>query len=131
MRSREILGALHDDTGAVALPGFYEGVEDPPQEVLDQWNELDFDAVAFLRDVGLTAPAGERDRTPLEQLWSRPTCDVNGIVGGYTGEGTKTVLPAKASAKIIVSTRRQAEPGARRASVSVLRHIAAAAGREG
>ena len=96
----QILGALHDDTGAVALPGFYEGVEDPPQEVLDQWNELDFDAVAFLRDVGLTTPAGERDRTPLEQLWSRPTCDVNGIVGGYTGAGTKTVLPAKASAKI-------------------------------
>jgi acetylornithine deacetylase/succinyl-diaminopimelate desuccinylase-like protein len=96
----QILGALHDDTGAVALPGFYEGVEEPPQEVLDQWNGLNFDAVAFLRDVGLTAPAGERERTPLEQLWSRPTCDVNGIVGGYTGEGTKTVLPAKASAKI-------------------------------
>ncbi|HEY1453949.1 MAG TPA: M20/M25/M40 family metallo-hydrolase [Roseiarcus sp.] len=95
-----ILGALHDDTGAVALPGFYDGVEEVPQEILDQWNALNFDAAAFLRDVGLTTPAGERDRTPLEQLWSRPTCDVNGIAGGYSGEGFKTVLPATASAKV-------------------------------
>ncbi|HEX9167770.1 MAG TPA: M20/M25/M40 family metallo-hydrolase [Roseiarcus sp.] len=95
-----ILGALHDDTGAVALPGFYDGVEDTPQEVLDQWNALNFDPGAFLRDVGLTTSAGERERTPLEQLWSRPTCDVNGVVGGYAGEGFKTVLPAKASAKV-------------------------------
>ena len=95
-----ILGALHDETGAVALPGFYDGDEEVPQEILDQWNALDFDAKAFLGDVGLTTPAGERDRTPLEQLWSRPTCDVNGIVGGYAGEGFKTVLPGKASAKV-------------------------------
>ncbi len=96
----KILGELHDDAGAVAIPGFYDGVEELPQEIADQWHELNFDSVAFLRDVGLTTPAGERDRSPLESLWSRPTCEVNGIVGGYTGEGTKTVLPAKASAKI-------------------------------
>jgi acetylornithine deacetylase/succinyl-diaminopimelate desuccinylase-like protein len=95
-----ILGALHDDSGAVALPGFYDGVEEVPQEILDQWNALNFDAATALREVGLATPAGERDRTPLEQLWARPTCDVNGIVGGYTGEGFKTVLPAKASAKV-------------------------------
>ncbi|MGB3581734.1 MAG: M20/M25/M40 family metallo-hydrolase [Roseiarcus sp.] len=95
-----ILGELHDDSGAVALPGFYDGVEEVPQEILDQWNALNFDAVAFLRDIGLTTPAGERNRTPLELAWSRPTCDVNGIVGGYAGEGFKTVLPAKASAKV-------------------------------
>ena len=95
-----ILGALHDETGAVALPGFYDGVEEVPQEILDQWNALNFDAAAFLGDVGLTTSAGERDRTPLEQLWSRPTCDVNGIAGGYAGEGFKTVLPGKASAKV-------------------------------
>ena len=95
-----ILGALHDDSGAVVLPGFYDGVEEVPQEILDQWNALNFDAAAFLGDVGLTTPAGERDRTPLEQLWSRPTCDVNGIAGGYAGEGFKTVLPGKASAKV-------------------------------
>ncbi len=95
-----ILGELHDDAGAVAIPGFYDGVEEPPQEVADQWRELNFDAQAFLRDVGLTTPAGERGRPPLEIVWSRPTCEVNGIIGGYTGEGTKTVLPSKASAKI-------------------------------
>ena len=95
-----ILGALHDANGAVALPGFYDGVEELPDEIRQQWNALDFDAAAFLGEVGLTTPAGERDRTPLEQLWSRPTCDVNGVVGGYTGAGTKTVLPAKATAKV-------------------------------
>ena len=96
----KILSELHDDTGAVAIPGFYDGVEEIPQELADQWHELNFDGGAFLREVGLTTPAGERDRSPLDILWSRPTCEVNGIVGGYTGEGTKTVLPAKASAKI-------------------------------
>ncbi|MBV9288528.1 MAG: M20/M25/M40 family metallo-hydrolase [Hyphomicrobiales bacterium] len=95
-----ILGALHDDNGAVALPGFYDGVEELPEEIAEQWNALGFDAAAFLDAVGLTMPCGERNRTPLEQLWSRPTCDVNGVVGGYIGEGTKTVIPAKASAKV-------------------------------
>jgi acetylornithine deacetylase/succinyl-diaminopimelate desuccinylase-like protein len=96
----KILGELHDDNGAVAIPGFYDGVEELPQEIANQWRDLDFDAAAFLRDVGLTTPAGERDRRPLELMWSRPTCDVNGIAGGYAGEGAKTVLPAKASAKL-------------------------------
>ena len=95
-----ILGALHDDAGAVALPGFYDDVEELPEEIAEQWSALGFDAAAFLGAVGLAAPAGERNRTPLEQLWSRPTCDVNGVVGGYIGEGTKTVIPAKASAKV-------------------------------
>jgi len=95
-----ILGDLHDTKGAVALPGFYDGVEELPDEIREQWSELDFDAAAFLGDVGLTTPAGERNRTPLEQIWSRPTCEVNGIVGGYTGEGMKTVLPAEARAKV-------------------------------
>jgi acetylornithine deacetylase/succinyl-diaminopimelate desuccinylase-like protein len=95
-----ILGALHDSNGGVALPGFYDGVEELPAEIAEQWSTLNFDAAAFLGAVGLTTPAGERDRTPLEQLWSRPTCEVNGVVGGYTAEGFKTVLPGKASAKI-------------------------------
>jgi len=96
----KILGELHDDNGAVAIPGFYDGVEEIPPELADQWRDLNFDGGAFLRDVGLTTSAGERDRSPLEILWSRPTCEVNGMIGGYTGEGAKTVLPAKASAKI-------------------------------
>ena len=95
-----ILGALHDENGAVTLPGFYDGVEELPEEIREQWSGLDFDAGVFLGDVGLATPSGERGRTPLEQVWSRPTCEVNGIVGGYTGEGVKTVLPARASAKV-------------------------------
>jgi acetylornithine deacetylase/succinyl-diaminopimelate desuccinylase-like protein len=95
-----ILGDLHDADGVVTLPGFYDGVEELPEEIREQWGELDFDGAAFLRDVGLRTPAGERGRTLLEQLWSRPTCEVNGVAGGYAGEGTKTVLPAEARAKL-------------------------------
>jgi len=95
-----ILADLHDDTGRVTLPGFYDGVSELPAEVAAQWRALDFDESAFLGAVGLGVPAGEAGRSVLEQVWSRPTCDVNGIIGGYTGEGTKTVLPARASAKV-------------------------------
>jgi acetylornithine deacetylase/succinyl-diaminopimelate desuccinylase-like protein len=95
-----ILADLHDADGRVTLPGFYEGVEELPSDVAAQWRALDFDEKAFLGAVGLGEPAGEKGRSVLEQVWSRPTCDVNGIVGGYTGEGTKTVLPARASAKV-------------------------------
>lgn len=96
----KIIADLHDANGAVTLPGFYDGVEELPPEVAEQWRDLEFDAADFLGKVGLSVPAGERGRSALEMVWARPTCDVNGIVGGYTGEGTKTVLPSKASAKI-------------------------------
>jgi acetylornithine deacetylase/succinyl-diaminopimelate desuccinylase-like protein len=64
------------------------------------WEALGFDGAAFLGEVGLSVPAGEKDRTVLEQVTVRPTCDVNGIIGGYTGEGAKTVIASKASAKV-------------------------------
>lgn len=95
-----ILGGMHDDRGRVAIPGFYEGVDELPDAIRAQWQGLAFDHAAFLGDAGLSVPAGEQDRTPLEMIWSRPTAEVNGITGGYTGEGFKTVLPAQASAKI-------------------------------
>jgi acetylornithine deacetylase/succinyl-diaminopimelate desuccinylase-like protein len=95
-----VLAELHDSNGAVTLPGFYDGVEELPEEVAAQWRDLDFDEAHFLGEVGLSVPAGEKGRSALEMIWSRPTCDVNGIIGGYTGAGTKTVLPAIASAKI-------------------------------
>ncbi|MHA6268095.1 M20/M25/M40 family metallo-hydrolase [Aliiroseovarius sp. CAU 1755] len=94
------LADLHDDTGRITLPGFYDGVEELSDEMRAQWQGLGFDHVSFLGDVGLKHPAGEQDRMPIEMLWSRPTCDVNGIWGGYTGDGFKTVLPSKASAKV-------------------------------
>ncbi|MEL7133116.1 MAG: M20/M25/M40 family metallo-hydrolase, partial [Pseudomonadota bacterium] len=95
-----ILASLHDEQGRVTVPGFYEGVRELPDDIRSQWQGLAFDHATFLKDVGLSEPAGEQDRTPIEMIWSRPTCDVNGIWGGYTGDGFKTVLPSKASAKV-------------------------------
>ena len=96
----KVIAALHDDEGRITIPGFYDGVPDLPEDLEAQWQGLAFDHAAFLGDVGLSKPAGEQDRTPLEMIWSRPTCEVNGIWGGYTGDGFKTVLPSEAHAKI-------------------------------
>lgn len=96
----DIITGLHDAGGRITLPGFYDGVPELSDDILSQWQGLNFDHGTFLNDVGLKAPAGEVDRIPLEQIWSRPTCDVNGIWGGYTGDGFKTVLPSQASAKL-------------------------------
>ncbi|MBB4402982.1 MULTISPECIES: M20/M25/M40 family metallo-hydrolase [Rhizobium/Agrobacterium group] len=96
----EIIASLHDADGRVALEGFYDDVAELPTNVKEQWRGLGFDENAFLAGAGLSLPAGERDRSVLELLWSRPTCEINGIFGGYTGEGFKTVIPARASAKI-------------------------------
>lgn len=95
-----ILGGLHDETGRVQVPGFYDDVEEIPEALRAQWEGLEFDAAGFLGAVGLSVPAGEAGRTPLEMIWSRPTAEINGIRGGYTGAGFKTVLPAQASAKV-------------------------------
>ncbi len=95
-----MLASLHDDDGRVTVPGFYNGIAELPARQLEQWRSLGFDGNAFLREVGLGVPAGERDRSVLEQLWARPTCEFNGISGGYQGVGTKTVIPSRASAKI-------------------------------
>ena len=95
-----ILADLHNADGAVTLPGFYDGVEEISDELRKQWDEMGFDTAKFLKDVGLSKPAGERGRSGLEMLWSRPTCEINGIVGGYIEAGAKTVLPSKASAKV-------------------------------
>lgn len=95
-----ILADLHDKRGRVTLPGFYEGVSELPKATKAQWEGLKFSDRKFLGEVGLKVPAGEKGRSALEQIWSRPTAEVNGIYGGYTGVGTKTVLPSQATAKI-------------------------------
>jgi acetylornithine deacetylase/succinyl-diaminopimelate desuccinylase-like protein len=95
----KIIGDLHDDAGQVTLPGFYDGVPELPEAVAEQWRKLEFNEAEFLSSLGLTCAAGEMGRSVIEKIWARPTCDVNGIVGGYTGRGAKTVLPAQASAK--------------------------------
>src|ERR1700722_535345 len=95
-----ILGSLFDDNGRITIPGFYDGVKDLPPDILAQWSKLDLTPETFLKPIGLSEPAGEKGRLLIEQISSRPTCDVNGIIGGYTGEGSKTVIPAEASAKV-------------------------------
>ncbi len=110
-----ILGNLHDDQGRVTVPGFYDGVTELPDAIRAQWQSLAFDHAKFLGDVGLSVPAGESDRTPLEMIWSRPTAEINGIWGGYTGEGFKTVLPAEAHAKLSFRLVGDQDPDALRA----------------
>ncbi|THF91737.1 MAG: M20/M25/M40 family metallo-hydrolase, partial [Sulfitobacter sp. SK025] len=96
----KVIAALHDDTGRITVPGFYDGVPELPDTIQAQWQGLAFDHKTFLGDVGLSVPAGEQDRMPIEMIWSRPTCEVNGMWSGYTGAGFKTVLPSQAHAKI-------------------------------
>ena len=96
----KILAAMHDDQGRVTIPGFYDGVHDLPPNIKAELAALNLAPEQFLGQVGLKAPAGEKDRMLIEQITTRPTAEINGIVGGYTGEGAKTVLPAKASAKV-------------------------------
>ncbi|MEM8573085.1 MAG: M20/M25/M40 family metallo-hydrolase [Pseudomonadota bacterium] len=95
----ELIAGLHDEKGRITIPGFYDDVVEPSAEQREAWRALNFDGDGFLGEVGLSVPAGEVDRSIVEQLWSRPTIEVNGIIGGYTGPGTKTVIPSEASAK--------------------------------
>jgi len=95
-----ILADLYDDNGRVTLKGFYDGVPELPDSLRTQWDTLGFTVEGFLGPIGLSVPAGEKGRSALEMVWSRPTCEINGMGGGYQGEGFKTVIPAVASAKV-------------------------------
>jgi acetylornithine deacetylase/succinyl-diaminopimelate desuccinylase-like protein len=95
-----LIADLHDDHGRITIPGFYDDVSEPSPEQRKAWGALGFDTAKFLGEIGLSEPAGEADKNVLEQLWSRPTVEVNGIIGGYTGPGTKTVIPSQATAKL-------------------------------
>src|SRR3984957_2205128 len=95
-----ILGDLQDVNGRIQLPGFYDKVKPISNARRAQWDSLGFSEQAFLGDIGLSVPVGERGYSALERLWARPTADINGIGGGYTGQGAKTVIAAEASAKV-------------------------------
>jgi acetylornithine deacetylase/succinyl-diaminopimelate desuccinylase-like protein len=91
---------MHDDSGHVAIEGFYDDVSPFPDRVISGMRELPHTDDEFMREIGVTSLGGEAGFTTLEKLWTRPTCEVNGMLSGYTGDGAKTVLPAKAMAKI-------------------------------
>lgn len=100
MALARILATMHDENGHIAIAGFYDKVQTWEPRILEQMRKLPFDSEDFKKETGVTALAGEKGYSILEQLWARPTCEVNGLLSGYTGEGAKTVLPAKAMAKV-------------------------------
>lgn len=98
----KVLSQLWDDDRRVTIPGFYDGVRELTPDEREQWNALGLNEAAALRGIGLEphASIGEKGFSFIEREWARPTADINGIVGGYTGPGAKTVIPSKASAKV-------------------------------
>jgi acetylornithine deacetylase/succinyl-diaminopimelate desuccinylase-like protein len=100
MALAKILATFHDADGRVAIPGFYDSVRAWEARALQQMASLPFDEEHFRAETGAPKLGGEKGYTVLERLWTRPTCEVNGLLSGYTGEGAKTVLPAKAMAKV-------------------------------
>jgi acetylornithine deacetylase/succinyl-diaminopimelate desuccinylase-like protein len=95
-----VLGDLKDENGRIKIPGFYDGVIEPGANQRADWEALNFDESAFLGQNGLSVPGGEKGRGALERLWARPTADINGIWGGYMGEGSKTVIACEGHAKL-------------------------------
>ena len=100
MALARMLSTLHHDDGRVAIPGFYDAVKDWPAPVRAGFAQLPFDEAGFTAAVGAPSLNGEQGYSTLERTWIRPTCEVNGLLSGYTGEGAKTVLPAVAMAKV-------------------------------
>jgi acetylornithine deacetylase/succinyl-diaminopimelate desuccinylase-like protein len=110
------LADVHDDTGRVTIPGFYDGVEETPSQILKSWETLGETAETMLGPIGLSELAGEKGRSALELVWARPTAEFNGISGGYTGKGFKTVIAAEASAKVSFRLVHKQDPKKIRAS---------------
>ena len=100
MALAQILATLFDDQGRIAIDGFYDDVLEWDAEIRSAIRSLPFDEDEFAESVGAALAGGEGTYSVPERLWTRPTCEVNGLLSGYTGEGAKTVLPAKAMAKV-------------------------------
>ncbi|MEX2569618.1 MAG: dipeptidase [Cyclobacteriaceae bacterium] len=96
----KMIASLHDEDHHITIPGFYDKVEEYPKEYRDSLNEVPYEEADFKSKLDIAATFGEKDFTTIERVGIRPTLDINGIWGGYIGEGAKTVLPSKAHAKI-------------------------------
>ncbi|UWQ57030.1 M20/M25/M40 family metallo-hydrolase [Leisingera caerulea] len=114
----EVVASFYDnDTGRVAVEGFYEGVHEVPEDQLRQWQNCGFDEAEYLNSVGYTRPHGEKAYSTLEQQWARPTLEVNGLWGGYNGAGSKTVIPSEAHCKITCRLVGDMDPDALRSKI--------------
>lgn len=100
MALARILATMHDANGHIAIPGFYDKVRDWGDAARKQVRSLPFNDESFRAETGSPELFGEKGYSTLERVWMRPTCEVNGLLSGYTGEGAKTVLPAVAMAKV-------------------------------
>jgi acetylornithine deacetylase/succinyl-diaminopimelate desuccinylase-like protein len=100
MALARILASMHDADGRVAIAGFYDDVDEWPGDARKGFAALPFDEKTFRKEVGAPDLGGESGYSVVERTWIRPTCEVNGLLSGYTGEGAKTVLPATAMAKV-------------------------------
>ena len=97
----ELLAKAKDANGTIRIPGIYDDVEEPARAELESWKGLPFRESEFLaKEVGSSELTGEQGRSVLERVWSRPTFEVHGIAGGFTAAGAKTVIPARATAKV-------------------------------
>ena len=96
----QILSQMKDKSGRVKIPGFYDDVRDVTSEERDAWKQLPFNERQYRKDLGAPKLFGETGYSVLERVWARPTFEVNGLLSGFTGEGAKTVIPAKAMAKV-------------------------------
>ncbi len=109
----ELLAKAKDADGALRIPGIYDNVDEPAPAERESWSRLPFDESEFLaNEVGATELTGEPSRTVLERVWSRPTFEVHGIAGGFTGAGSKTVIPAQATAKVSIRAVPRQDPDA-------------------
>ena len=111
-----LLADMHDKDGRVTIPHFYDGVTETPDDIKQMWAGLGRSDEAFLGEVGLSIPSGEKGRSVLELTWARPTLEVNGMTGGYTGPGFKTVIAAEARSKVSFRLVGTQDPEAMRAN---------------
>jgi acetylornithine deacetylase/succinyl-diaminopimelate desuccinylase-like protein len=105
-----LLAGLHDETGRVAVPGFYDRARPVTAEQRAQLAAIPFDEAAYAQSIGLNRAAGQPGTSALERNWLLPTLELNGITGGYAGPGGKTVIPAAASAKLTCRLVADQEP---------------------
>ena len=121
--ARIVASFYDEETGRVAVSGFYDGVHDVPDDLKRQWQSCGFDEKTYLNAVGYTVPHGEKAYSTLEQQWARPTLEINGMWGGYQGAGSKTVIPAQAHCKITCRLVGDMDPDQLRARIRA--HVAA------